>query len=309
MGVRAVLNKSLDILDRLKNDPGYHGNRTKDGFKLDWRPEPAGNDLSLSAALPFQGTLLEEVDLRDKQSSVKNQGREGSCVGHAGCSVYEYYALHHQLSPHKEALDEFDEASERMLYFLARREQGWQEIDSGAFIRDAARVMATHGICRESSWPYRAGDYRAKPTPQALIEASRFKALGYVRLHSIRDMQASLTQGHPFMLGFTVFGSLDHHSVGITGQVLHPKPHEAPSGGHAVAAVGYNNDRMVDGRRGAFLVKNSWGPTYGDRGYLWLSYEYVERYADDFWRLVMPDTEEAIRFAQYRAAMLGQVIG
>jgi C1A family cysteine protease len=60
-----------------------------------------------------------------------------------------------------------------------------------------------------------------------------------------------------------------------------PKKGERLEGGHAVMAVGYDDNA----RR--LLIRNSWGPSWGDRGYGTLPYEYVEKgTADDFWVLV-----------------------
>lgn len=38
---------------------------------------------------------------------------------------------------------------------------------------------------------------------------------------------------------------------------------------HCVQAVGYED---IDGRNGYWLVRNSWGVTWGERGYIYLQY-------------------------------------
>lgn len=58
-----------------------------------------------------------------------------------------------------------------------------------------------------------------------------------------------------------------------------PKNGEAELGGHACVVCGYNNDSKT------FLVRNSWGTSWGMAGYFTLPYEYLlnENLSDDFW--------------------------
>jgi len=50
-------------------------------------------------------------------------------------------------------------------------------------------------------------------------------------------------------------------------------------GGHAVCAIGF------DDKKQCFIVKNSWGPTWGVNGYFYMPYKYTAdtNLADDFW--------------------------
>ena len=69
-------------------------------------------------------------------------------------------------------------------------------------------------------------------------------------------------------------------------------------GGHAVVAVGYNDKTEITNKKGdkkkskgAFLIRNSWGKTWGDSGYGWLPYDYVLKWnlASDWWTLIKQD--------------------
>jgi C1A family cysteine protease len=58
-------------------------------------------------------------------------------------------------------------------------------------------------------------------------------------------------------------------------------------------AVGYDDSLKIKNTRagaketkGAFLIRNSWGKSWGQDGYGWIPYAYVTEYlADDWWVL------------------------
>jgi C1A family cysteine protease len=58
-----------------------------------------------------------------------------------------------------------------------------------------------------------------------------------------------------------------------------PQQGETVVGGHAVLAMGYDDAKRV------FLVRNSWGPAWGDGGYFYMPYAYLldDNLSDDFW--------------------------
>jgi C1A family cysteine protease len=97
-------------------------------------------------------------------------------------------------------------------------------------------------------------------------------------------MKGCLAEGYPFVYGFTVFPSYESPDVAKgenAGWVPMPGADEAPIGGHAVMAVGYDDDDTV------FICRNSWGPGWGDAGYFYMPYAYLldDNLSDDFWTI------------------------
>jgi C1A family cysteine protease len=94
------------------------------------------------------------------------------------------------------------------------------------------------------------------------------------------------------MFGFTVYGS--YTQAESTGKIPYPSPHDRQVGGHAVIAVGYDDNMEIKNAapgcaptRGAVHFRNSWGSGWGDQGYGWIPYDYVTNtLAIDWWSLL-----------------------
>jgi C1A family cysteine protease len=96
-------------------------------------------------------------------------------------------------------------------------------------------------------------------------------------------LRASLAAGLPFTFGFTVYESFESEQVAETGVVPMPKSNEQIVGGHCVVAVGYD----TPSRR--FIVRNSWGDGWGDKGYCYLPWAFFtmsqNSLASDIWNI------------------------
>jgi C1A family cysteine protease len=90
-----------------------------------------------------------------------------------------------------------------------------------------------------------------------------------------------LSEGFPFVFGFTVYNSFESEETAQTGILKMPGWNEGCVGGHAVCCVGYNDAEQM------FIVRNSWGSSWGLQGYFKMPYQYMvnPNLASDFWTI------------------------
>lgn len=220
------------------------------------------------------------VDLSAWCSPIEDQEDLGSCTANACAGMVEYME--------RRASGIHIDASRLFLYKVTRMLHGWTG-DTGAYLRTTMQAVVLFGMPPEEWWPYDIATFDHEPDPFQYAYASNYKALQYVRLDApgetpkatLDAIKSTLAAGYVSMFGFTVYNSLDWKA-----DIPFPTPGDKVSGGHAVLAVGYDDQRKCRGTssKGALKIRNSWGPAWGDQGYGWLPYEYVLRgLADDFW--------------------------
>jgi C1A family cysteine protease len=254
---------------------------------------PTGLAKAAEAGRAGRGTALPgSVDLREWASPVEDQGDLGSCTAQAGAGVIEYYE--------RKAFGRHVESSRLFLYKVTRNLMKVKG-DTGAYLRLTMGAMVLFGVPPETFWPYTAAadGFDKEPPAFCYSFAQNYKTLLYYRHDPagaprttvLERLKTYLAAGHPAMFGFTVYSSIDQAEA--TGRIPYPFGRERIEGGHAVVAMGYDDAMTVanasggEAARGAFLIRNSWGKDWGEKGYGWLPYAYVLRgLAEDFWSVL-----------------------
>ena len=143
--------------------------------------------------------------------------------------------------------------------------------------------MAKRGFCPEELWPYDIRRFADKPPDKCYRAALKDRVSQYLRLDhdSAVPLLTCLASGYPFVFGISVYESFESARVARTGVAPMPGPKEREIGGHAILAVGYDDQQQ------RFIVRNSWGTTWGMKGYFTLPYAYATNpnLADDFWTI------------------------
>jgi C1A family cysteine protease len=259
---------------------GFTGS-TRKIARYGWKPDlPDQRDFTYAVKKPQE--LPTSVDLRDKcPKIVYDQGELGSCTANAIAGAIEFDMMKQELTAAT--------PSRLFIYYNERAIEGTISSDSGAQIRDGIKSVASQGVCPEGNvgdqppaWPYVISQFATQP-PQPCYEAAlKLKAVSYYSVtQNLADMKGCLAEGYPFVFGFTVYESFESQDVASTGNVPMPKSGERIIGGHAVLAVGYDDEDRV------FICRNSWGDKWGDGGYFYMPYAYLidDNFADDFWTI------------------------
>lgn len=217
--------------------------------------------------------LPSQVDLRPHCTPIQNQGELGSCTANALAGNVDYLK--------KQKLKKVLDFSRLFIYYNERVIEHTVNADSGAMLRDGIKTLAKAGVCPESEWPYDIAKFTQKPSSKAYADALHYQIISYYRLRTMDQMKHTLASGYPFVFGFAVFESFESPQVAADGIVPLPQKDERLLGGHAVMAVGY------DDREKQFIVRNSWGISWGQKGYCMMPYDYLikRNLASDFWTI------------------------
>jgi C1A family cysteine protease len=232
------------------------------------------------------------VDLRPWCSPVEDQGNLQSCTANAGAGLIEYFE--------RRAFGKYVAASRLFLYKVTR-DLMHRKGDTGAHLRSTMESMVLFGVPPEEYWSYVVADFDVEPSAFLYAFADNYKTIQYYRLDPagtaknllLDRIKLYLCSGLPSMFGFTVYTSITQAEN--TGKIPYPTSSEKIAGGHAVDAVGYddsveitNNNMGSKPTKGALLIRNSWGTSWGGMGgYLWLPYDYVlNGLAVDWWSVL-----------------------
>jgi C1A family cysteine protease len=245
-----------------------------------------------TALLAPRSPLNTSVDLREWCSPIENQSDLGSCTAHAAAGTVEYFE--------RRAFGKHIDASRLFLYKTTRNLMQVTG-DTGAWLRETMGALTLCGVPDEKYWPYKVKDFDKEPGGFVYALAENYSTVKYFCHDSqgsetqgtevLASVKSYLSAGIPSMFGFWGFQSFE--DTDVPGDIPYPCKGENTQWGHAVMAVGYDDNRKILNIRcrtettGAILIRNSWGKSWGDNGYGWLPYEYVlNGLALDFWSIL-----------------------
>lgn len=238
-----------------------------------------------------EAAAANSADLREYFLEVDDQVDLDTSPSHACIGLVQYFE--------RRARGRLLRPSRLFLHQNALRFSGAAGSHAGVDLRTTLEAMVRCGIPPERFWPYELQRRDGQPDAFLYSFDQPYRGIRYVRLdgrHStgretLHSVKAFLAAGFP-----ACFGCMIPNTLTVDGQIPYRPTFDSPLGGQALVAVGYD-DRWLRGSRGALLVRSSWGESWGENGYGWLPYAFVEeRLAVDFFTLLHPDWIESGEF-------------
>ncbi len=229
--------------------------------------DPARYAKILTAFAPAMGKLPASVDMSADFPPPGEQGMQGSCVawavGYGLKSFREHeergwtYSPDHEMSPS---------------YIFNQLKKG--KCGGGLYLSEALDLVAEQGIAPLSMMPYKASECSTQPSAAAREAAQEFRIQSSRRVPlDLVEMKGHLAAGAPILVGMEVDSSFDR----VKGKTVYHGATSPIDGGHAMVIVGYD-----DGKQ-AFKLFNSWGKSWGDGGYGWVSYPAMLAQAEELY--------------------------
>lgn len=216
---------------------------------------------------PEEAILPESHDLRDFTGFVEDQLSIGACAVNTGASGCEAYLISDGRLVDTSATDAFD-LSRLFPYQPSRKALGLPDSIEGTTLREVMRVLKNIGICRESVWPYDVAKANEPPSAEAIADAANYKLHAYYRIpltntdKALYAVQYAIASGWPVAVGMRVGRMLPTLTPQEYYRFVHPTANPE-IGGHAMLIVGYLRIKGVL----YWIIENSWGPNWCDRGY------------------------------------------
>jgi len=223
------------------------------------------------------GNFPSAIDLRPKMFDVWNQGSEGSCTAHGVGACFRQarrikYGWTNKygvgLGQHIGVMEDYS-PSFAQLYYDARVLEGTTQIDAGASVRDAVRVLNINGAAAYHNMPYVPGSFTTPPDAKTATNATHHESVRYesVDLSNMAGVKSAINLGLPVVYGMTWYNSA--FGIGPDGLMKQPGlAGDSVAGGHCIAVVGFDDNLFG----GCAIVRNSWGQNWAAGGFFYMPY-------------------------------------
>jgi hypothetical protein len=232
------------------------------GTENDWRIENA-----LEAGMLAAAPIPKSKDLREKWWAIGNQLNTGSCVGWATAdSVLRWHFVK------AGRIKQTDLLSMRFIWMGAKETDEFTTQptsfieEDGTSLKAALDIARKYGCVQDSVLPFGSGILYGGKIATFYALAAQLKIASYINLgRDPGEWRRWLATKGPILTRLTCDAPWMNASA--TGGKLDVYQPLTARGGHAVALVGYDAD--------TFIVRNSWGTDWGDKGFAYAANAYA----------------------------------
>lgn len=206
-------------------------------------------------------TISISVDLRSQFGSIRDQGARPTCLAFAASDA------------HASLRQGWDPLSCEYVFYHAQQRAG-RPPTKGAFLGAMLETLKSQGQPAERGWPY----LQALPSNLSKYHPPSSVGTLYGReaVQPRQDLdliRKTLDQEKPVIVLSTL--TRRFYQTPIDGVVVHDDQDQVfPAPRHAIIAVGYGE---FSGQP-IILIRNSWGPSWGMEGHIWLTEDYLRRH-------------------------------
>jgi hypothetical protein len=241
----------------------------------EWTPPP---HLAKTLALPREVNHFKEPEFRPIFTQIG-----GSCSAASGTGyVYTWEA---------NILTGVTGQTNQCMYFYGFNFLNNGDSDNGIWWYDAWDIMKNTGCIREADWPSKLGSETGTQwaTTYAAYHNANFDRCSTYSKISSPGTPANLLKVKQWLFdhgrGDAKGGVLEMNAGTDFGIQTIPQGsaeagskiatvYDGPNTDHAMMFAGYNDDVYIDANnKGALLLVNSWGTSFGDKGTLWVPYD------------------------------------
>jgi hypothetical protein len=230
----------------------------------DWKIDTAADAGVLDAA----PKIPPKKDLRQTWWRINDQGTTGSCVGWACVDgvLRWHFAKANRIAQNELLSPRFQWMAAKETDSNITRPTTFVEAE-GTSLKAALDVSRKFGAVRDAVLPFATGGLFQGNAKTFYAVAAQLKVSMYFDLgHELENWRLWLATKGPILTRLDVDSTWDKAPAN-KGKLDVYRP-LTQRGGHAVAIVGYTPD--------TFIIRNSWGTTWGDRGFAYASLAYAQ---------------------------------
>ena len=231
-----------------------------------------------------------KVDLRPFCPIPQDQGLISSCTGWA--SGYGALTILHSMEMNWQGQKELiTQNAFSALFIYNQIKKG--SCDFGAYMSDAALLLRDKGDALSKDFDKLKNKCDKNPSEEELKEAQQYRIKDFISLYSSTDpgnikvmrTKASLVQKKPVVIGISLLHNFQTIPKG--SEFWYPQIGDTTShGGHSMVVIGFD-----DGKE-AFEIMNSWGPSWGNNGFIWIKYRDFATYVH-YGYIFIPEKDES----------------